>query len=267
MIKDSIFSTLPYYFRKNDSYKNQNGEGLLQRFLGVIGEYFDYLFSLAQSVMGAGSDTGLINPVTTEEQYLEYIAEYVGNPPILYKDEEGMLMYRHMLKYIVTLYHWKGTEKFYKALFGFYGLGVEIEEEIPDHNTSVNRYDYGEGGSVLNYDYEDLRYDEYEPCLPCSVANVYIIGLDIRGDLDNEELIMRIVKILDLYRPINTIFNVFIVNRRRRYILGEKDMVLLVSMEEDLLKDENDLVIRVQDAVAIGVDNNSVLDVSDSREN
>ena len=217
--------------------------------------------------MGAGSDTGLINPITTEKQYLEYIAEYVGNPPILYKDEEGMVMYRQMLKYIVTLYHWKGTEKFYKALFGFYGLGIEIEEDTPGPGSAFNRYDYGEGGSVLNYDYEDLRYDEYEPCLPCSVANVYIIGLDIRGDLDNEELIMRIVKILDLYRPINTIFNVFIVNRRRRYILGEKDMVLLVSMEEDLLKDENDLVIRVQDAVAIGVDNNSVLDVSDSREN
>ena len=129
----------------------------------------------------------------------------------------------------------------------------------------TNNYHAPKWGLLVSPD--DLRYDEYEPCLPCSVANVYIIGLDIRGDLDNEELIMRIVKILDLYRPINTIFNVFIVNRRYRYILGEKDMVLLVSMEEDLLKDENDLVIRVQDAVAIGVDNNSVLDVSDSREN
>ena len=223
MIKDSIFSTLPYYFRKNDSYKNQNGEGLLQRFLGVIGEYFDYLFSLAQSVMGAGSDTGLINPITTEEQYLEYIAEYVGNPPILYKDEEGMIMYRQMLKYIVTLYHWKGTEKFYKALFGFYGLGIEIEEDTPDPSSAFNRYDYGEGGSALNYDYDDLRYDEYEPCLPCSVANVYIVGLDIRGGLDNEELIMRIVKILDLYRPINTIFNIYMV--KGIYVLGTEDLI------------------------------------------
>lgn len=236
MIKDSIFSTLPYYFRKNDSYKNQNGEGLLQRFLGVIGEYFDYLFSLAQGVMGTGSDTGLINPITTEEQYLEYIAEYVGNPPILYKDEEGMVMYRQMLKYIVTLYHWKGTEKFYKALFGFYGLGIEIEEDTPDPGSAFNRYDYGEGGSVLNYDYEDLRYDEYEPCLPCSVANVYIIGLDIRGDLDNEELIMRIVRILDLYRPINTIFNTYIVNRiNRRYVLGTENYDGLGTEDGNLL--------------------------------
>ena len=128
-----------------------------------------------------------------------------------------------MLKYIVTLYHWKGTEKFYKALFGFYGLGITIEEDIPDSDTAVNRYDYVEGGSVLNYDYEDLRYDEYEPCLPCSVANVYIVGLDIRGGLDNEELIMRIVKILDLYRPINTIFNIYMV--KGIYVLGTEDLI------------------------------------------
>ena len=68
-----------------------------------------------------------------------------------------------------------------------------------------------------------MRYDEYEPCLPCSVANVYIVGLDIRGGLDNEELIMRIVRILDLYRPINTIFNIYMV--KGIYVLGTEDLI------------------------------------------
>lgn len=233
MIKDKIFSTLPYYFIKNDTYRDNNGKGILQRFLEVIGEYFDYLIELADNLLGKGDSTGIINPVTTEDEYLNYIADYVGNPPMLFNDDKGKILYRQMLRHIVTLYHWKGTIRFYKALFKYYGLTIEIEEELPSSENSYNRYDDNGNSSVLNYDYEDLRYDDYEPCLPCSVANVYITGLDELGELKNMELHMRIARILDLYRPINTIFNVFIVDRI--FILGAESGDALGSEDGNYL--------------------------------
>ena len=36
-----LIDLLPYYFKENDTYKDSNGKGILERFLEICGSYFE----------------------------------------------------------------------------------------------------------------------------------------------------------------------------------------------------------------------------------
>lgn len=200
MIKINLFERLPHYFKSNDTYKNAEGKGILQRYLQVIEDYLMGIFDQLAKVWG--NQGTIVNPQETEDQYLPYIADYYGNPP--YINEEPDYMYKSMLRHIVTIYHWRGTGHFFEVLFKYYGLTIYMNEVFDDTLNYVPRYDRTESNTPLVFDDEGTHYDVSDECLNCSGANVYIKTL-ISTDA---KMVDRVLKILDLYRPINAIFYV-----------------------------------------------------------
>lgn len=123
LFEDFFFRQLPLYFKANDSYKNVDGEGLLERFLKVPGiELDNYIIPKAETYMEI-RDANL-----TPDNLLPSLAKDLGSPPNLLIDPAD---FRKLLTYIVTFYKIKGTKEAYELFFAFLGYIVTIIEYPP----------------------------------------------------------------------------------------------------------------------------------------
>ena len=148
--KEWVFKNLfPYYYQKNDTYHDSSGKGILQRFIEVCSQYFD-----DDIIADDGTQPGLDNIVNlidvdlTPELFLNYLWEFLGEIPYAYgliiqgkeydKDNLRDWLFnntdfpqadpRKLLKYAISLYKIRGTDKFYLVLGHFYGFEIELVE-------------------------------------------------------------------------------------------------------------------------------------------
>lgn len=159
-----LFSLLPVFFKKNDSYKDNRDQGLLERYLSVFGTELD-----AEVVPAIHCYMNAIDARQCNPKFLNHISDTVGNPPDIFQDEE---VYRNLLSYIVTFYKIKGTVKSYKLFFAILGFNIEIEE-LP-HEDDDSFYDSG-----AEYDTGEERHTyDRNACLVCYYYNINISSLD-----------------------------------------------------------------------------------------
>ena len=166
---------LPYYYREADTYK-VSGKGILERYLEIFGNYFeDYIVKDTTNILD------ILDIDKCPEMYLNYLWEFLGQMPFAYgnkidpdkwkayyngfasnsemtklakvwiipKTEEGKFnlstaTVRKLLKYSVSLFKIRGTQRFFEILFRIYGLtctiGLPEDKELTDEEKE--EYDY-----------------------------------------------------------------------------------------------------------------------------
>ena len=146
--KEWLFKNFfPYYYKENDTYKDEQGKGILERFVEVCSEYFD-----DNVTPDIDKLLDQIDPDTAEGIFLNYIWEYFSYLPfawgVLIGNEEDWKLFgkdqisrwmntiknfpkadaRKMLKYAISLYKIRGTEAFYQILGRFYNVQFTITQ-------------------------------------------------------------------------------------------------------------------------------------------
>ncbi len=139
--KDYIFNRLfPAYYKRNDTYKDNNGQGILERFIGVCSQYLDNkVMGDQEDLPGLHNIWDIIDIDKTPEQFLNYFWEYFGMIPYanLESKNNSELDFpkadiRRALKYAISLYKIRGTYLFYTVLGRLYGVNLIISQEVKD---------------------------------------------------------------------------------------------------------------------------------------
>lgn len=191
----NLINFLPSNYKEEDTYK-VDGKGLLERFLEIFGNYFeDYIVNDTSSILD------LIDIAHTPEIYLNYLWEFLGELPFAYgnhvdadkwktyfngfdsderieelselwlvpKDSESLLylspeMVRKVLRYSVSLFKIRGTERFFKIYFGLFNIDVAFSNYpafITDYADSIFDDQY-----LAKFD-TGYTFDKYQSCEGC----------------------------------------------------------------------------------------------------
>lgn len=119
LIKELLFSLLPRYYQLNDSYKDSNGRGLVQKYSELLGEDFDS-FSMQKLLEILAN---CMDARTAETKFLDYLELNRG---ILEPFVSTEYFKRKMLQRISTLYKYKGTKLSYEACFNMLGFDTAV---------------------------------------------------------------------------------------------------------------------------------------------
>ena len=120
---DFVFQTftqdrLPDYFRRNDTYVDENGDGLLMRYLSIFGDEIDQ-----EIIPTIECYLNIIDAQNCDPQYLTHLSDVLGNPPDIFGDDDK---YRNLLSYICSVYKIKGTKKAYELFFSLLGFDIDF---------------------------------------------------------------------------------------------------------------------------------------------
>lgn len=184
-----LIDYLPFYYKYKDTYKDGNGQGILEKLLEICGTYF-------QDNIKSEIDTSLeiLDIASTSKYYLNLIWEMLGQMPFArISTEPGPLslsldQQRNLIKYTNTLLKIRGTEKFFKVMFGIFNnesnnLSISINSDDPGWEKDVKEL------TVINYPYfntdslddDNIRMDEYYRMKQC--INV---TFNITGKIENQ---------------------------------------------------------------------------------
>lgn len=186
-----IWNLFPEYHHQQDSYKDGNGQGLLERYIKNYGQELDQNFiPFIENLLD------LIDATKADAKYLPYLAFTLGNPISIDND---IATYRRILQYAVALYKIKGTEKSYQLLFNLIGVDVQILEEMPQ---GALRYDSGHF-----YDENPLQHYD-QSCENCSYytiayGSVYDTTTPILINTIPQDLVDKFANIICFLQPIN----------------------------------------------------------------
>jgi hypothetical protein len=185
-----IFSLFPEFYKDNDSYKDINGEGLLERYTQIFGEEID-----EKIIVFAEEFTKNVDMFECDAKFLNHIAYALGNPPDVLSDEDK---YRKLLSYIVSVYKIKGTKRSYELLFNILGYNVSVIEHLP-----CEGYYYDMG---YTYDEEGVIYDKF--CCPCSQYEIAFSSQDDDCETAtinpiSQTILDNLYKIIFFIEPIN----------------------------------------------------------------
>lgn len=147
--KQYVFTHLfPYYYKANDTYKDTDGKGILERFIDVCSGYLD-----TDVMPNIDKFMDILDVDKTPDIFLNYLWEYFGYIPYAYGvltrgepyTKENVARWlnnpsgfpkadtRQVLKYAISLYKIRCTADFYTVLGRFYGVRFELLE-----NGSIN---------------------------------------------------------------------------------------------------------------------------------
>lgn len=182
--KNWIFAQLPAYFKDNDTYKDTNGKGLLERYLYAHGEEWD------EEIIPYLTDfTNIIEPLVCDEKFLPLIGSILGYPPAI---DGSNATYRKLLAYAVAIYKIKGTLKSYQILFSMLHMDIEIDEILPKKK--------------ITYDLPPYLYDEtHEYDSDCDNCGTYNIRYKFHAGYGpiNSDILKYIDNIICWLQPIN----------------------------------------------------------------
>jgi hypothetical protein len=185
--RDWFFRQFPEYHQVNDSYKDINGEGLLQRYLRGFGVELDEEF-----IPYIDSFIDIIDLEKCDDKFLPLIAYLLGSPPNM---DGTYATYRKLLLYAIALYKVKGTIQAYNIIANILGMSITIQEAIPAKKIT---YD---DDSNPHYD-EGFIYDS--TCDNCSDYTIVYTGAVPQETLDAFD------KIRPFIEPINAHFAGFV---------------------------------------------------------
>lgn len=147
-----MFGKLPVFFKVNDSYKDGNDEGLLERYLEIFcaeidGELSPYIDEVLD-ITDAEALSGLTRDNPTE--LLTHISELFGDPPdigtgLAYSGDEDN--YIALIRYIANILRTRGTTKSLEYFLALYDYEIDTLTESTD---TIGIYDATP--TVLEYD-------------------------------------------------------------------------------------------------------------------
>ena len=118
-----LFNNLPIRYKIDDTYKDNNDRGLLERYLEIFGlEVDEEITPLIQNYINN------VDPTLADEKFLNYLAYTLGNPPDMWNDP---VKYAKLLRYIMSVYKVKGTILSYQLFFALLGFSVSVVEYPP----------------------------------------------------------------------------------------------------------------------------------------
>lgn len=185
-----LIDYLPFYYKNKDTYKDGNGQGILEKLLEICGTYF-------QDNIKSEIDSSLeiLDIGSTSKYYLNLLWGMLGQMPFArISTHHGPLslseeQQRSLIKYTNTLLKIRGTEKFFQVMFSvfsneFNNLAITITSDNPGWEkdvkelTSIN-YPYFNTDS---FDDDNIRMDEYYRMKQC--INV---TFNITGKIDDQD--------------------------------------------------------------------------------
>lgn len=217
---NNLIDLFPYYYKENDSYK-VDGKGLLERFLNICGDYFqkhpladlDNFLEILDI-----NKTNIIfvqnfwkffgelpfaqGPIIDSDQFIKTfngfnLEEAIdkstrSTQPYTGKDS---LDYRSIIKYAVSLFKIRGTEKFFEVMFRLYGLQVNItypsdrnpfkEDYIPKFNSEGIIFDEAKFDKYHQYKQTfEVNFDIQLPSSSRSQAQVLSFANQIKAFID-----------------------------------------------------------------------------------
>lgn len=204
--KDYFPGLLPNSIIDRDSYKDVDGKGFVERFLGAFGTELDDNQSLkleqisklyepmailelqGLSTFDPTFDFTFGGPDINIPQYLDNFAIALGDVPRFLTDDRT---FARFLTYLISIWKVKGTKKSYKALLTVLGhLDVLITETIPVEIT------YDADPPIL-YDADPTAlYD-----VNCATCSDYQIVLETNAPLTGEEY-RKLWELIYLIEPI-----------------------------------------------------------------
>lgn len=177
---------LPPYFIENDTYKDANGDGLLNRYLTIFGEEID-----EELIPKIECYLNIIDSQISDSKFITHLSDVLGNPPDIFLDDT---MYRNLLSYIVSVYKIKGTKKAYELFFSILGFDIELIEIPP-------------GDDVVYYDklniYDDGKIYDQKLCQPCSMYDIIFYPHNQRDVNITPNIIQRLRDAIAFNEPIN----------------------------------------------------------------
>ena len=204
--KEVFEKFFPSYYKENDSYKDSQGRGLLERLITICTEYFDTDVVTNSTNPGLDDFIDLIDFDKTPDIFLNYLWEYLGEIPYAWgiitngqpytkENLEDWLSSpkgypradsRRALKYAISLYKIRGTILFYELLGKLYG----VQFDLVDHLTGVHIFEgeyvkatYGDIFSTypsdvdpegITFQYPLYEYQDENACKKCIPLEIYI---------------------------------------------------------------------------------------------
>lgn len=200
-----LIDYLPFYYKSKDTYKDDNGQGILEKLLEICGTYF-------QDNIKAEIDSSLeiLDIGSTSEYYLNFLWEMLGQIPFarISTDHRPLSLseeqQRNLIKYTNTLLKIRGTEKFFQVMFGVFSnesnkLAITITSDDPgwekdEKELTVINYSYFNTDS---FDDDNIRMDEYYRMKQCINVTFNITGKI--GDQDYQALIAFIKRFVPYF--------------------------------------------------------------------
>lgn len=188
-----MFDKLPTYFRRNDSYKDTFGRGLLERYLEIFGDELDEdIIPELEAILD------IVDAQIAPSRFLTHLSDTLGNPPDLFINEP---QYRNILSFILDFYKLKGTKQGYEFFFGLFGFNIVITE-LP-YNEAY--YDDGNLYDTPNAE-NDYLYDNQCPTCTCYTIE-FINRTDSMGNISpiGPNDLTNIIAAIEFTEPINAI--------------------------------------------------------------
>lgn len=185
--KDWFFRQFPRYHQVNDTYKNVDGQGILQRYLRVYGDELDQNF-----VPYIENFLDIIDYIKCEDKFLPLIGSILGYPPSINGLPET---YRKILAYCIAIYKVKGNCTSYEILFNIFGMEVEIEMDTPQKKLTYDPF------PNITYDEDPTPYRYDSDCEYCT--NYMLKVRNINGSPLDPNLLTKIQSIICWIEPIN----------------------------------------------------------------
>lgn len=188
-----LFNRLPTYFKTQDSYKDVNDKGLLERFMSSLGYELDY-----EVVSKIECYLSIIDASVCDEKYLIHLSDVLGNPPDVFQDEN---IYRNLLTYIVSIYKIKGTVEAYRLFFSILGFDIEITELPP----AILSTEYDTGGI---YDSGNpLAVYDRGGCTKCYLYDISFYPTGSGELVIDQSTLNKLKETIYFNQPINTRLN------------------------------------------------------------
>ena len=201
-----FMSSLPSGFKDNDSYKDENGAGLLERLTDVICEELDD--EVLPKLEGAKYLTSPMDitkiPGANYEGLLNYIGWLWGSVPLItFQDLE---LYQRYLGYAIWIHKNRGNITAINMFLSLFGMEVNLEnpQNYQSYRVGAYRYDNDQYyDSDIIYDFNAEWGDM--GCTDC--AKEYIVITMVPGGnikFYNKEFLDHLTKVLENYLvPIN----------------------------------------------------------------
>ena len=185
-----LINYLPFYYKERDTYKYGNGQGILEKLLEICGTYF-------QDNIKAEIDSSLeiLDIRSTSEYYLGLLWEMLGQMPFARVGRNpgplslSLQQQRDLIRYTNTLLKIRGTEKFFKIMFGIFNnvsnnLAVTITSDDPGWDKDVREL------TVINYPYFDTNnFDDDNICMDeyYRIKQCIPVTFNITGKVEDQD--------------------------------------------------------------------------------
>lgn len=188
-----LFGQLPLYYKIQDTYKDQNDEGLFERYLEIFG------LELDQELMPLVDDyLRIVDPFDTDDKYLTTLGYTLGSPPDLLGNPAN---YAKLLAYIIQVYKIKGTARALQLLFSLLGFNISVVEYPPSQTVLLDDSNILDDNKTLD-----------SGCPGCSDYEVVVNTLLTPGSsicsssaygVVTPQILPTFIKIIEFNQPIN----------------------------------------------------------------